>query len=78
MDNLEELKQQAVKAASSRGHYLRYWRDYDKDRSSYANCLTCGKQVNVMTSPPPNDIDISGQAVAITCPTPIMASTPQE
>lgn len=66
MKKIERLRQEALKSCKSRGHRMkpfsrrcRYWWD--------SECKVCGMGVFVSDNPAPNDIEISGEAVALNC-----------
>lgn len=71
MRKVERLKSEAREAAHKRGHQLKpFLRDPLKDtsRKVYSTvCLNCEMGVVVNDRPAPNDIDISGEAVALNC-----------
>jgi hypothetical protein len=62
---LESLKAEAAEGCEWRGHELATW--FGDDRAAVATCNRCGMQVAVNVSPPPNGIDIGGEAVALNC-----------
>jgi hypothetical protein len=70
MTKEKRLKKEAMDAAKWRGH-LFHGKWLVNDYVSYKNfiriCTLCGKQVYINTKPAPNEIDISGQAVAVGC-----------
>ncbi len=69
MKRLNRLREEADTGARWRGHELRW----SKPAGSYARqtqvgtCINCGREAFVDTLPPPNGIDISGEAVALSC-----------
>jgi hypothetical protein len=65
----QELARQATRAAEFRGHRLGawLWRSWDIRRTGVAICLDCQREAYIATHPGPNDIDISGKAVALNC-----------
>ena len=66
MTKLERLRKSALESCEFRGHnmkpfsrkYRHWW---------YSECKICGKEVRIVDDPQPNDIDISGEAVALGC-----------
>jgi hypothetical protein len=68
----DNLKREAANSTRFRNHVLGPWSEPnsywfpDKIVSS-AKCIRCGMEVSINTKPQPNDIDISGEAVALTC-----------
>ena len=68
MAKLEELIVDAEKACSRRGHRLSNWVS-DRKLTAYNECLNCGTHVTVRVKPMPNQVDISGDAVALNCRT---------
>jgi hypothetical protein len=72
LSKAQGLARQATRAAESRGHRLGawLWRNYADGaiRNGHAICLDCGREAFVATNPAPNDIDVSGEAVALNCP----------
>lgn len=70
MTTLKNLKGQALAAARWRGHNLRrFFEVHGQDGTSWqvSYCKTCGAHVQVNDRPPPNGVDISGEAVALNC-----------
>ena len=63
-----KLLDSAEDTASWRGHKLKRWGRIS-DTLYRAACSVCGMEVDVNTNPPPNGIDISGEAIALDCPT---------
>jgi len=62
------LKQEAMKSATWRGHtFERKWKERAKN-DFYKKCIKCGAYLGVTLKPMPNEIEISGPAVAIDCP----------
>lgn len=66
---IETLKRDALQSCVSRGHTMGLWHKHDfyRDTITYAHCEYCAMQVVVNVHPAPNDINISGMAVALTC-----------
>lgn len=66
----QELARQATRAAEFRGHRMGtwLWRTEGSTRNGHAECLDCRREAFVTTHPQPNEIDISGEAVALACP----------
>ncbi len=60
------LKSEAMEACKYRGHDMNRWNEYHPGVASTA-CKNCGMDVGVDIKPPPNGIDIGGEAVALTC-----------
>lgn len=68
MTNLQRLKAEARGAARFRGHTLTPWRpDSYWPTVQNAQCTCCGRGARIDTNPPPNGVDISGEAVALNC-----------
>ena len=67
MKTIKELKRSANESASWRGHKLNRWETIVPHRKYWARCLICQKTVTVIVTPLPNEIDISGKAVALGC-----------
>lgn len=70
--NLETLRRDAATACKLRGHSMR-WQAPFKYHSGQAQdgvCRVCAMEVRVQTAPAPNEIDIGGEAVALTCEKP--------
>lgn len=66
---LGRLRKQAEKSCNFRNH-LMGWdtpRFYENRITQVGHCLHCGKEAILDTNPPPNGIDISGEAVALGC-----------
>ena len=66
------LRGEAIKSCENRGHEMKrfefhpYWTNDERVVASSV-CLICDMMVEVDTSPPPNGIDIGGEAVALNC-----------
>lgn len=60
------LKREAKESAAARGHVIGYWINNGYYRAE-AECLKCGMHVFVDVNPPPNGIDIHGEAIALNC-----------
>lgn len=74
------LKAEAIEACQSRDHDMLKWED---DRTpnriiSTTKCKICDKYVQVNTNPLPNEIDISGDALALNCKPQYETATPEE
>jgi len=66
MLRLERLRKEALESCNFRGHKMRtFSRKYRHWWSS--KCKICGKEVHLNDNPLPNEIDISGEAVALNC-----------
>ena len=62
------LRKGARKSAKARGHQLGRFSPLSGSGwniSSYSLCVVCGREASVSPTPPPNGIDISGEAVAL-------------
>jgi len=71
MTKMECLQAKALKATDFRGHDMGDFVNHPwRSDVSYAHCKKCDKQVVVDCSPPPNGIDIGGEAVALSCSSP--------
>ena len=74
MATLNSLKREALEACKFRGHSMGRFKHhapksdlrYDPDYAE-STCVRCGMVVGCDASPAPNDIDIGGEAVALTC-----------
>lgn len=64
---IERLKQSAKRSAFWRGHRLSRFSHYTPD-NAVARCTVCPAEVQVLSRPAPNQIDIGGEAVALNCP----------
>lgn len=72
MRTLDELKQEAESTAIWRGHTLpEKWTDYKSREGAEMRCQRCGKEMQVLVAPRPNEIDIGGEMVAIGCQLPL-------
>lgn len=61
-----KLKQSAKQSAQLRGHKLSKFRIAGRNVFE-ATCVDCGMYVQVNLTPAPNQIDIGGTAVALSC-----------
>ena len=69
-DKLVELIMSAEQSTKLREHVLnKHWNLFPSLNRLIAHnhCIYCYKEVQVNTNPLPNDIDISGEAIALTC-----------
>ena len=67
MDLMAKLQREAAEACERRGHYMSAFTSYS-DSNAIAACTRCHMEVQVLTKPRPNEIDIAGEAVALNCP----------
>ena len=74
LDQLEKLEKSANQSAEWRGHrmstFVPTWTQNDADRgyfSATSMCMGCGMEMEVRTHPAPNQVDVSGEAVALNC-----------
>ena len=66
MTKLEQLRKWALESCKFRGHNMTRFASLHS-WAKVADCKTCGMSVYVNSKPAPNDIDISGEAVALHC-----------
>ena len=66
-DHLAHLKKEALESTTFRGHVMGEWIDYSGRVGAKCACLQCKAEVQVLTKPSPNEIDIGGEAVAVEC-----------
>jgi len=64
---LSTLKRQSAEATKFRGHSMGQWHQCG-ETIAWRRCRVCGAAVSIKTNPMPNEIDIGGEAVAMTCP----------
>ena len=66
---IRKLKKEARDACKRRGHDMKNFVGlFMRDRTIYrSKCKRCAMYVDVNTNPLPNQIDIGGTAVAMTC-----------
>lgn len=57
---------QALSSARFRGHNMGEW-EVVSPTSSQTKCVRCGKYARINTNPAPNEVQISGSAVALSC-----------
>jgi len=70
MRKLERLRKEALGSCKFRGHKMkRFKKIYNgiAGITTYSHCIVCGKQVVILSKPRPNDIEVSGEAVALSC-----------
>jgi hypothetical protein len=78
LKKLDRLIQEAKESCKFREHTMLRFTHWDKDLAT-SNCIRCQMSVAVMTKPAANQIDISGQAVALNCTNPLTKDeTPQK
>lgn len=63
----DKLIKEARESAEFRGHRLGAFRNLKSNGIKAAQCGDCGKCVFVNLSPLPNEIEISGEAIALFC-----------
>jgi hypothetical protein len=63
---MNHLKRQALLACKARGHIMYSWHHYNWE-NAVSRCVNCGKEVQILGNPKPNEINIAGEAVAINC-----------
>ena len=63
------LRSEANGAAEARGHLMVWGAPWHGEFRSvqHGQCETCGAEASVSTRPIPNEIDVSGSAVAVDC-----------
>lgn len=66
MKKIDKLIKEAKESAEFRGHFLSGFLSIDSIHAS-AVCRNCKRSVNVNAKPMPNEIDISGEAIALHC-----------
>lgn len=65
------LKRRARYIALWRGHDMSRFQRVVTERREYdAKCVRCGMETRVCAWPMPNDIEVSGEAVALNCTNP--------
>ena len=64
------LKIEAKVSCEYRGHIMSKWEpgEWYRDTIRHSECQECKMQVTINTKPQPNEIDISGEAIALDCP----------
>ena len=62
----KELQKSAEESAKFRGHKLVPWSDIN-DARARTSCELCDKSVFVDACPPPNGVEVCGEAVATHC-----------
>ncbi len=69
MADLGTLRECASRTARFRGHNLKWQAPHHGEHHSYqlGECSQCDCYVCITTRPMPNEIDIGGDALAITC-----------
>lgn len=63
---VRKLRSEGKRFAEMRGHKVCRFVSLSPTRS-VASCLKCDSEVYVNASPAPNEIDLSGQALALDC-----------
>lgn len=66
MRKQDRLQKEALESCKFRGHEMKRFMKFTKT-FSVSLCRKCGKEAFVNAKPPPNGIDISGEAVALGC-----------
>ena len=66
MRTIDRLKKEAIESCEFRGHIMGRFAHVAPD-SAYSICRRCGAEVSVDSRPMPNEIDIGGEAVGLSC-----------
>jgi hypothetical protein len=66
------LKKEAIETCTNRGHKMSRFYSAKYHPHYFAKCYNCLMEVMVDTHPEPNEIDISGEAVALNCNDPYL------
>ena len=64
---ITRLKRKALESTAFRGHQMAKWLRWTPF-NYVACCVNCPAEVQVLSDPAPNQIDIGGEAVALNCP----------
>lgn len=64
---ITRLKKKALESTSFRGHQMSKWQRWTPF-NYVARCVNCPAEVQVLSKPTANQIDIGGRAVALNCP----------
>jgi hypothetical protein len=67
MTKLSTLRKQARESTAWRGHRMKWTKPLLNDTVQAGKCRICGKEVMLLTKPQANDIDIGGEALALSC-----------
>lgn len=62
----KKIRQEAISACNFRGHSMKLF-VWTSKTTAYSECRHCKKQVAINRKPLPNEIDIAGEAVALSC-----------
>jgi len=65
-EDMLQLANKALESCKFRGHRMGNFHKTG-EHTAYAKCERCGMEVDINTKPLPNEIDISGEAVALSC-----------
>ena len=66
MKKLIKLIKSALESCEFRGHKMQYIDGKARKRATY-ECTECHRGVTIELNPPPNGIEIGGEAVAVNC-----------
>ena len=66
MKRITRLKAEAKDVAEWREHRMTRFHHYTPD-NAVSECIICGAEVQVLANPAPNQIDIGGEAIALSC-----------
>lgn len=64
---IKKLKAEGYASAKFRGHIMGRFVPLSDESWQRATCKACGMEVDIMAFPRPNETDISGEAVALSC-----------
>ena len=65
--SMATLQMEASRYAKHRGHVLDLWSNLELGKTRHTHCVYCEREVVINIKPLPNEISISGEAVAINC-----------
>lgn len=66
MTKERRLKREAIGSCEFRGHEMKRFTKLEKE-NFISCCIYCGKEVQILLNPKPNEIEIGGEAVALYC-----------
>lgn len=61
-----DLRNNALRVAEMRRHTMGHWKELAPG-NSVCSCKVCGKEMQVLSRPAPNESEISGAAVGMSC-----------
>jgi len=67
MTRMEKLRKLALVSCNFRGHLMGRFKYDEAHTTGTSTCKICGKEVQIIIKPKPNETYIAGEALALSC-----------